>query len=69
MITLIGVLANADEWSQTAAFAVAKGEWLKNFLKLPDTLTRHDTTSNADDRRDGAVQPKHTISGGTDIRG
>ncbi|MDR2419255.1 MAG: transposase family protein [Treponema sp.] len=32
MITLIGVLANADEWSQIAAFAVAKAEWLRTGL-------------------------------------
>jgi hypothetical protein len=31
MISLIGVLANADKWSEIAAFAVAKAEWLKTF--------------------------------------
>jgi hypothetical protein len=35
MIMLIGVLANAGEWGQIAAFAAAKEGWLKTFLKLP----------------------------------
>jgi hypothetical protein len=42
MITLIGVLANADEWNQIAAFAAAKEEWLKIFLKLPNRIPSHD---------------------------
>jgi hypothetical protein len=31
-----------------------------------DSLTRQDTTSDVDDRRERAVQSEHTISGGKD---
>ncbi|MDR2797438.1 MAG: ISAs1 family transposase [Treponema sp.] len=68
MITLIGVLANTDEWSQIAAFAAAKAEWLKNFLKLPKGIPSHDTIQQVMSmyRWEGAVQPAHTIAGETD---
>jgi hypothetical protein len=42
MITLIEVLADADEWNQIAAFAAAQEEWLKTFLKLPNGIPSHD---------------------------
>ncbi|MDR1987188.1 MAG: transposase family protein, partial [Treponema sp.] len=42
MITLLGVLANANEWNETAAFATAKAEWLKSFLALPNGIPSHD---------------------------
>ncbi|MDR2245139.1 MAG: transposase family protein [Treponema sp.] len=35
MVTLIGVLATADEWSRIAAFVAAEAEWLGTFLTLP----------------------------------
>jgi hypothetical protein len=55
MITLIGLLAKADEWSQIAAFAAAKAEWLKNFLKLPKGIPSHDTIQRVMSMIDGSV--------------
>jgi hypothetical protein len=55
MITLIGALANADEWSQIAAFAVAKGEWLKSFLELPNGIPSHDTIQRVMSMIDGTA--------------
>jgi hypothetical protein len=55
MITLIGVLANADEWNEIAAFAVAKAEWLKSFLALPNGIPSHDTIQRVMSMIDGSV--------------
>jgi predicted transposase YbfD/YdcC len=55
MITLIGVLANADEWSEIAAFARAKAEWLKSFLTLPNGIPSHDTIQRVMSMIDGSM--------------
>jgi predicted transposase YbfD/YdcC len=56
MITLIGVVANADEWTQIAAFAVANAEWLKSFLKLPNGMPSRDTIQRVISMIDGSVR-------------
>ncbi|MDR0761313.1 MAG: ISAs1 family transposase, partial [Treponema sp.] len=55
MITLIGVLANADEWTQIAAFTAAKAEWLKSFLPLPNGIPSHGTIQRVMSMIDGSV--------------
>ena len=55
MITLIGVLSNANEWSEIAAFARAKEDWLKTFLKLPNGIPSHDTIQRVMSMIDGSV--------------
>ncbi|MDR2069223.1 MAG: transposase family protein [Spirochaetaceae bacterium] len=54
-ITLPGVLANAKEWNEIAAFATAKAEWLKSFLKLPNGIPLHDTIQRVMSMLDGSV--------------
>ena len=43
MITIIGVMANADEWGEIAYFAEIKKEWLSTFLRMPNGVPSHDT--------------------------
>jgi predicted transposase YbfD/YdcC len=43
LITIIGVMANADEWGEIAYFAEIKREWLATFLRLPNGIPSHDT--------------------------
>lgn len=43
MITLLAVLANANEWIEIEAFAKSKESWLKNFLELPNGTPSDDT--------------------------
>jgi hypothetical protein len=71
MIALIGVRANADEWTRIAAFAAAKAEWLKSFLpseeakRIKDRVERDkqpraagtDTGDRADEGRNSGVEP------------
>ena len=56
MITLTGVLSNANEWAETAAFARAKEEWLKTFLKLPNGIPSRDTIQRVMSMIDGSVR-------------
>ena len=43
IITLIGVMANADEWGEIADFAEIKKDWFATFLRLPSGIPSHDT--------------------------
>jgi predicted transposase YbfD/YdcC len=43
LITVIGVMANADEWGEIAIFAEIKKDWLSTFLRLPNGIPSHDT--------------------------
>ena len=43
IITLLGILANANNWIEIHWFAVAHEEWLKTFLELPSGIPSHDT--------------------------
>lgn len=43
MITLLGLLANANTWNEIHCFAVSHENWLKSFLELPSGIPSHDT--------------------------
>lgn len=42
-ITLCGVIAGADDWTEIADFGKAKEEWFRKFLELPSGIPSHDT--------------------------
>jgi hypothetical protein len=52
MITLLTVMAWADEWSEIAEFARMKEPWLRRFLVLPHGIPSHDTIGDSDRRED-----------------
>ena len=43
IITLLGILANANTWNEIHCFAVSHETWLKTFLELPSGIPSHDT--------------------------
>jgi hypothetical protein len=43
MITLLAVLANANEWLEIEHFGKIKENWLKGFLELPNGIPSDDT--------------------------
>ena len=43
IITLLGILANANTWNEIHCFAVSHEKWLKTFLELPSGIPSHDT--------------------------
>ena len=43
IIALLGILANANTWSEIHCFAVSHEKWLKSFLELPSGIPSHDT--------------------------
>ena len=43
MITLLGILANANTWNEIHCFAKSHETWLKTFLELPSGIPSHDT--------------------------
>ena len=43
VITLCATLAGADEWTEIAEFGLAKHDWFKGFLELPNGIPSHDT--------------------------
>lgn len=43
IITILGVICGADSWVDIREFALAKYEWLKTFLSLPNGIPSHDT--------------------------
>ena len=43
IITLLGILANANTWNEIHYFAVSHEAWLKSFLELPSGIPSHDT--------------------------
>ena len=43
MITLLGILANANTWEEIHCFATSHKNWLKTFLELPSDIPSHDT--------------------------
>lgn len=43
IITLLGILANANTWQEIYCFAVSHEKWLKTFLELPSGIPSHDT--------------------------
>lgn len=42
-ITICAVIAGADGWEDIAAFGVAKEQWFRRFLALPNGIPSHDT--------------------------
>jgi predicted transposase YbfD/YdcC len=43
VITLLAVLCGADDFTEVEEFAIAKQDWLKTFLDLPNGIPSHDT--------------------------
>ena len=43
VITILATICGADTWTEIYEFAVAKEEWLKTFLSLPNGIPSHDT--------------------------
>lgn len=43
LLTLIGVVAGADNWVHIELFGKANEDWLRNFLRLPNGIPSHDT--------------------------
>lgn len=43
VITILGTICGADSWAEIYEFAVAKHDWLKTFLSLPNGIPSHDT--------------------------
>ena len=43
IITLLGILANANTWNEIHCFAISHETWLKTFLELPSGIPSHDT--------------------------
>ena len=51
-ITICAVICGCDDWQQVHTFAVARQEWLKTFLRLPNGIPSHDTFERVFDRLD-----------------
>ena len=43
VITILGTICGADNWVDIHEFGVAKQEWFKTFLSLPNGIPSHDT--------------------------
>ncbi|MSP71150.1 MAG: ISAs1 family transposase [Myxococcales bacterium] len=43
LLTLVGMLAGADDWVHIELFGQANEAWLKTFLELPHGIPSHDT--------------------------
>ena len=43
LITLFGLLAKCNEWTEIELFAKKKEKWLKKYLELPNGIPSHDT--------------------------
>jgi len=43
VITILGTICGADGWTELYEFALAKEDWLKTFLSLPNGIPSHDT--------------------------
>ena len=43
IITLLGILANANSWNEIHCFVISHGTWLKSFLELLSGILSHDT--------------------------
>jgi predicted transposase YbfD/YdcC len=55
MITLLAVMAGANEWNEIAEFARMKEKWLRGFLVLPHSIPSHDTIRRVMAMIDGGV--------------
>ncbi len=43
VITILGTICGAEGWAEIYEFALAKEDWLKTFLSLPNGIPSHDT--------------------------
>ncbi len=43
VLTILAVLCGAETWIDVEEFGIAKKEWLKTFLQLPNGIPSHDT--------------------------
>ena len=43
LITLFGILAKCNEWTEIESFAKKKEKWLRKYLELPNGIPSHDT--------------------------
>ena len=43
VITILATICGADTWPEISEFGVAKYEWLRTFLELPNGIPSHDT--------------------------
>ena len=43
VLTILGTICGADSWTEISDFGVAKYDWLKTFLELPNGIPSHDT--------------------------
>ncbi|WP_279161036.1 transposase family protein [Thomasclavelia cocleata] len=43
IITLLGILSNANSWNEIHCFVISYGTWLKSFLELLSGILSHDT--------------------------
>ena len=43
VLTICGVICDADDWVKLEHFARCKEEWFKTFLELPNGIPSHDT--------------------------
>jgi hypothetical protein len=55
MMTLLAVMARANEWGEIAEFARIKEAWLRRFLVLPHGIPSHDTIRRVMSMIDGNV--------------
>ncbi len=65
-ISVAATLANAVSWTQVEAFAIAREEWLRKFLTLPNGIPSHDTFERVNESIDpvqflNALQHGHKI--------
>ena len=54
-IAICAVIGNADDWHDIVTFALARQDWLKTFLQLPNGIPSHDTFERVFDRLDPEV--------------
>jgi hypothetical protein len=68
MITLMAVMARANEWNEIAGFARLKESWLRGFLVLPHGIPSHDTIQWVMSMIDGGggYQEGRGVCGGTE---
>lgn len=45
VITILATICGADNWVEIERFGLAKQDWLKTFLELPNGIPSHDTLS------------------------
>ena len=58
-ITIVAVLCGANDWEEIEDFALAREDWFRDFLKLPNGIPSHDTFNRVFSLLDpGALQER-----------